>query len=295
VWSLPEPAPVANVTAGALWVEKQHLESLTVNQKVDLETVTAKIAEDRNLLEGFQARADAFNLDAAAPPAEVNPLEDRVAQLNREIDSLEAQERAARVRQDLASGQLREEIILKVNDRLIKLNEDSTHFFCGTLVEGWYYTTVKNGKPTTCRLGRGSSDQPMPAQSARAVNHPNLTAWCLAPGTGIHKDGRPTGGFAVEDYERAPQDGMQVFCVCHQVVGDKVLENSVVSGVMAGSVSLNGHPFYKLSMPMRPEMAGAPVVTPQGKLIGLLMPKSKDVEDLNLVMPVYEITQTFGK
>ncbi|MGH7142621.1 MAG: hypothetical protein ACREJ2_00635, partial [Planctomycetota bacterium] len=288
VFSLPVQAAVTAQQSSAETQRQNDLATQSASVQQDLAATQADLTAKQAKLTELQGQMPPP--PTPVPAAEVAALQAQVTALQAELAPLREANRTLKQQRgdDEGTVQLDPAVIKRVNAWLIKLAQDQNHFVCGTQIEGWYFTTVVNFRPSLVAYGRAESMERPERYSRLRLSSQFIAAWRF-DGADPAELGFQQQGFTSDNFELHPKDGQAVYCICHQEIAGKPLNNSVVSGVVGGTKTINGQVFIKTSLPVEEEMAGAPVVTADGKLVGILMPRLPDVEDLSLVMPVGDI------
>lgn len=289
VWVLPAGEPVAAGRRTAAQNERNDLEVQVAALRVSAAANDKDMAARQAQLAALQEK---LTPAAGVAPEEILALQNRIDALERELAPQRATiAKLRQVRQDEEGDlKLSPDVLKAVNANLLKVVDRGGAFVCGTYLRGWYFTTVPQVQPAMIAYGAGRNLEIVQVTNTLRHRSPYLLVQRYDRAD-PQDPAFDLAGFTPQDYETKPKEGQTVYCVCHQMVDGTPLNNTVVSGVYAGTKTINGQVFIKTTLPARREMSGAPVVTAQGKIIGILMPQMAGVEDLSLVLPVDEMNR----
>ncbi|MGH7145338.1 MAG: trypsin-like peptidase domain-containing protein [Planctomycetota bacterium] len=305
LWNVSTPPPPKDDPA--LGPIEQQLGEVNA-QKAAAETqstmVAAKTQQMREHLTATQHRIDQMNKPVATDP--LLPL--RVNTLRSDVQALETTRQQLAATAATPSGDVKftKAVLDMVTHRLCLFVGPDSLDRSGTIFRGVAYAVEPDAKAAAL-MERGPIKmsywvEPTVGDYRRitANNTPwtesHLTAFLFRanlPSNVNAEDNQSDTSFQDSDVLQNPTAGTRLYCVGHQRVGDDVWQNAVAVGSFSGTVSMYGRVMYTVSVPCFPGMAGAPVVTADGHLVGIMFGPMPNIQDknLSLVVPLSALTR----
>jgi S1-C subfamily serine protease len=89
--------------------------------------------------------------------------------------------------------------------------------------------------------------------------------------------------------------GQDIVAIGNPGLGGLVLQNTISKGLMSSDITIEGHPFYQLSISINPGNSGGPVLDNAGQVVGVTTLKATKNEGVAFCIPASQVRAAYGR